>query len=88
MKGGMKDPLPPRKRPWTTYVALVFGMAIVVLVAALPTALWPLATGSAMVGNCSARLEGLEKALAITNQSLSEAHGQRDDCKRQLVGAG
>ncbi|KAM9516317.1 uncharacterized protein ACIB01_018034 [Guaruba guarouba] len=84
MKGGMKDPLPPRKRPWRMYVALTFGVAVVVLVAVLPTALWPLAMSSAMVGNCSARLEDLDKALAIANQSLTKAHGQRDDCKRQL----
>lgn len=70
------------------YVVVAFGVAVVVLAVTLPTLLCQPAVDSAMAGNGSARLAWLEKELATTNQSLAEAHGQWESCRKQLVGAG
>ncbi|CAM9766692.1 unnamed protein product [Bubo scandiacus] len=86
---GCKPRRPPLgKRAWKMYVAMAvavaFGVVMVVLAAALPAALRWGAVGSAMVGNGSAELAQLEEVLAITNQSLTEARGQWEGCRKQL----
>ncbi|KAM9265703.1 uncharacterized protein RDI95_013118 isoform 1-T1 [Morus bassanus] len=77
--------LPPDRQAWTLCVAVALGVAVVVLAVSLPTVLCQWAAGSAMVGNSSVGLAQMEKALAVTNQSLAEAHRQWDSCREQLV---